>query len=120
MTLNGYKMVKTYDEYYQKKNYFGNPYPGLVDFFRTYPVKSTIPDLGCGQGRDSLVLARLGYKVTAIDLSSVGIEQLNQVAKEEDLDIRGQVRDIYDFEISEEYDMVLLDSIGKSHILMRQ
>lgn len=34
-----------------------------------------ILDLGCGVGRDSLFFAKKGYKVTAVDLSDVVIEQ---------------------------------------------
>ena len=55
-----------YDDYYLNKNYFGNPYPGLVDFFRQYQPKGTVLDLGCGQGRDALFLGELGYKAIGL------------------------------------------------------
>lgn len=104
-------MSTTYNNYYKKQNYFGNPYPGLVEFFETYTNKTTVLDLGCGQGRDSLFLGRLGYRVTGVDLSSVGIKQLNEAALIEGLKVEGMVGDIYTFDITEEYDMILLDSI---------
>lgn len=37
-------------------------------------------DLGCGQGRDVLFLGRIGYRVIDVDISDVGIQQLNLAA----------------------------------------
>ncbi len=68
-------------------------------------------DLGCGQGRDALLLGELGYCVTGIDISDLGIKQMNAIANEKKLPVVGKVADIYNYPISEEYDMVLLDSI---------
>lgn len=44
-------------------------------------------DAGCGNGRYSLAMARLGARVTAIDLSANGIAHLQVAARAEDLDI---------------------------------
>ncbi|RXV63781.1 methyltransferase domain-containing protein [Fusibacter sp. A1] len=63
-----------YDDYYLEENYFGDPYPGLEAFFKAYSPKGKVLDLGCGQGRDSLFLAGLGYEVVGVDHSKVGIE----------------------------------------------
>ena len=72
-----------YDKYYQSENLFGDPYPELVEFFAKYPQKGKILDLGCGQGRDAIALARLGYSVTGVDSSKVGIDQMIQVSQNE-------------------------------------
>lgn len=45
-------------------------------------------DLGCGQGRDALFLASLGFLVTAIDSSQEGINFINAEAKKRKLKIR--------------------------------
>jgi 2-polyprenyl-3-methyl-5-hydroxy-6-metoxy-1,4-benzoquinol methylase len=37
-----------------------------------------ILDLGCGKGRHTLLLAEMGFHVTALDLSSEGITQLEE------------------------------------------
>ncbi|QRN86167.1 methyltransferase domain-containing protein [Clostridia bacterium] len=100
-----------YDKHYQNENYFGKPYSGLVDFFSNYEPKCRVLDLGCGQGRDSLVLARMGYQVTGVDISSVGISQMNRTAALENLAVRGIIGDVYTYRIDESYDMVLLDSM---------
>ena len=76
-------MTVTYDKYYQTENLFGEPYPELIEFFAEYPYKGKLLDLGCGQGRDAIALARLGYSVTGIDNSKVGIQQMNQIGQVE-------------------------------------
>ena len=65
-----------YDKYYKTEDLFGEPYPELIDFFKIYEPKGKLIDLGCGQGRDSISLAKLGYNVTGIDNSKVGIDQM--------------------------------------------
>ncbi len=104
-------MTVTYDKYYQTEKLFGEPYPELVEFLAEYPKKGKVLDLGCGQGRDAIALARLGYSVTGIDTSKVGIEQMNQIGRDEDLNLVGQVGDIYAFNRFNEFDIVLLDSM---------
>ncbi len=100
-----------YDKYYETRDLFGETYPELIDFFKHYEPKCKLIDLGCGQGRDSIPLARLGYNVTGIDNSKVGIDQLNSISKKERLNITGLVGDIYTFDNYQEYDIVLLDSM---------
>lgn len=104
-------MTVPYDKYYQTENLFGEPYPELIAFFAEYPKKGKVLDLGCGQGRDSIALARLGYSVTGIDNSIVGIEQMNQIGLNENLNLIGQVGDIYAYDQFNKFDIVLLDSM---------
>jgi 2-polyprenyl-3-methyl-5-hydroxy-6-metoxy-1,4-benzoquinol methylase len=103
--------MSKYDRYYKIKDLFGKPYAELIEFFKQYEPKGKLIDLGCGQGRDSIPLARLGYKITGIDNSKVGIEQLNSIAKKEGLSVTGLVGDIYSFDNYQDFDIVLLDSI---------
>lgn len=100
-----------YDKYYQTENLFGKPYPELMDFLSNYPEKGTLLDLGCGQGRDSIPLSKLGYKVTGIDTSRVGIEQMNHIASNQKLALEGIVGDIFTFKNFNDFDVVLLDSM---------
>ncbi|MBN2860487.1 MAG: class I SAM-dependent methyltransferase [Sphaerochaetaceae bacterium] len=106
-----------YDIYYQDENYFGDPYPGLRDFFDTYPHKGHVLDLGCGQGRDSLHSARTlhsarqGFTVTGIDISQVGLDQLSALARSEELDVMVLHADIHSWDMQGDYDIILLDSM---------
>ena len=74
-------MTTTYDKLYKTKNLFGKPYTELIDFFTDNPPIGKVLDLGCGQGRNAIPLAILGFEVVGIDISRVGIEQINQVAQ---------------------------------------
>jgi SAM-dependent methyltransferase len=44
--------------------------------------KTTILELGCGQGRDTIWFARNGFKVYALDYSSQGLEAIDAKARE--------------------------------------
>ena len=100
-----------YDKHYKEPDHFGSPYPALVSFFRDYEPQGTVLDHGGGQGRDSIALARMGYKVTGVDVSSVGVSQMLAVSSREGLDIQGIVGDMYEYPIGDDVDVVLLDSM---------
>jgi SAM-dependent methyltransferase len=51
------------------------------------PVPSRVLDCGAGTGFLSLMAARLGHRVTALDLSTGMLERLRSKAKADDLDI---------------------------------
>ncbi len=100
-----------YDTYYETEALFGEAYAELIDFFKQYEPKGKLIDLGCGQGRDSISLAGLGYEVTGIDNSKVGIDQMNSISIREGLKLTGLVGDIYAFDNYPDFDIVLLDSM---------
>lgn len=100
-----------YDKYYETENLFGEPYAELIEFFKKYEPKGKLIDIGCGQGRDAISLARLGYIITGVDNSKVGIDQMIQISNSENLKITGLVSDIYDFDNYRDFDIVLLDSM---------
>lgn len=50
-----------------------------ADLFRTAGVRDVL-ELGAGHGRDTLYLARSGFRVTATDFSDVGLTQLRAAA----------------------------------------
>jgi tellurite methyltransferase len=104
-------MTVAYDKYYKTENLFGSPYPELIEFFSGYLEKGKVLDLGCGQGRDAIPLARIGFAVIGIDSSKVGIEQMNRIAKTENLNLNGKVTNIFEFDSFDEFDFVLLDSM---------
>ncbi|MGY5873683.1 MAG: class I SAM-dependent methyltransferase [Candidatus Thorarchaeota archaeon] len=103
-------MVK-YDKYYEEEHHFGGPYPDLVKFFAENSSRGKILDLGCGQGRDALTLADLGYEITGVDISQIGIKQMLREAKKNNLNVRGVIADIYEYPIDSSFDYILLDSM---------
>ena len=103
--------MSSYDKQYKTVNLFGEPYPELIDFFSTHTKRGKLLDLGSGQGRDAIPIARLGYNVTAIDKSKVGIKQMILKSQKEVLKIQGYVEDIYKYNDFNKYDFILLDSM---------
>ena len=104
-------MPTDYEQVYQEQRHaLGEPFKEFVTFFEQYPKQEAdVLDVGCGQGRDALFIARLGHYVTGVDLSETGIAQLLDDAKSEGLNIDGVVADLRDYEPTATYDIVVID-----------
>ena len=81
-------MTDSFNHVYGKHDdpfYYGlKPSKKLEKFLNdTHPPTGEALDLGCGEGRNSLLLARYGFHVHAIDASSQGIQKLEQYAGRE-------------------------------------
>jgi 2-polyprenyl-3-methyl-5-hydroxy-6-metoxy-1,4-benzoquinol methylase len=105
--------VTDYEKQYQKsRDVCGPPFREFVAFFERYEeTRAEVLDLGCGQGRDALLLARMGHRVLGVDISKTGISQMLEDAEREDLDVRGVVADVVEYEPSGAYDVVILDRL---------
>ncbi len=66
-------------------------------------------DVGCGQGRDALFIARLGHSVVGVDISPNGIRDLTNAAAKEGLAVKGVVADIANYTPEGTFDVVLID-----------
>lgn len=66
----------------------------LEDDIRYFPKRGKILDIACGDGRNSIYLARLGYYVHAVDFSKEALNRLNYFAKSENLDIETKLIDL--------------------------
>ena len=58
------------------------------------PEASTVVDLGAGTGACALTMARLGHRVTAVDIALAMIEQLERRAASEGLSIKTLAADV--------------------------
>jgi tellurite methyltransferase len=96
---------------------FGEPSAEIVELATTLPKNSRILDLGCGDGRNALFLARHGFEVTAIDISLNGIRKLKQLAGKEGLEVDARIADMVDFEMDARYDLVIAH--GSLHLIAR-
>jgi len=103
--------MSSYNKHYLTENYFGNSYPELIEYFDSLDKNLTVLDLGCGQGRDSLALGRMRFSVVGIDLSSIGIKQLNEIATKQQLNVKGIVGNLKDIQNISKYDIILMDSM---------
>ena len=106
-------MSTDYDALYRTTpDALGAPTPDLARFLEaalTPPAR--VLDIGCGQGHDALFLARLGHRVTGVDLSPAGIASLNDAARRDGLSVTGTVADVTAHTPSEAYDLLLFDRI---------
>ncbi|MCB9423254.1 MAG: class I SAM-dependent methyltransferase [Ardenticatenaceae bacterium] len=102
-----------YEQLYQEgRNVCGLPFPEFVQFFEgNFKKNVSVLDLGCGQGRDALFIARMGHEVLGVDLSPTGIAQMLADARKENLKISGVVADIVTFEPERDFDVVVMDRV---------
>ena len=104
-------MSTNYEEYYRQYPHgLGEPFKEFVEFFQDYPKKeASVLDLGAGQGRDSIFIAKMGHKVTVVDISPTGINQLITDAQKENLQIEGVIEDIITYKPSKYFDIIIID-----------
>ena len=107
-------MATNYDELYANDdNVCGAPFKELTGFFNDIPhtTKLNVLDAGCGQGRDTLFVARLGHTVHAIDTSPNGIQQLLAVTAKGNLNVSAEVADTRSYSTKNKFDIVLIDRV---------
>ncbi|TFG57349.1 MAG: class I SAM-dependent methyltransferase [Methanomassiliicoccus sp.] len=90
MVMEEKNQRKQWDSTYTNTDdFFGSEPSGLgyraVEIFRKNGCKKVL-ELGCGQGRDTWLFAKEGFKVTALDYSESGICQMREKAKDLCLD----------------------------------
>nr|WP_239485529.1 SAM-dependent methyltransferase [Micromonospora humidisoli] len=68
--------ARHWDELYRGRERYwsGRPNPHLVDVAGALPPGTAL-DLGCGEGGDTVWLARQGWRVTAVDVSTAALER---------------------------------------------
>ncbi|MCK8464200.1 class I SAM-dependent methyltransferase [Aliiroseovarius sp. S1339] len=104
-------MAYDYDKLYaETPAALGEPAPVFLKFFQQLEsTDARVLDLGCGQGRDALPIARLGHRVVGVDLSPNGIKELSEIADREKLRVDGVVADLRTYQPDGLFDVVLID-----------
>jgi len=82
--------VDDFDAAYRSTpDYFGaEPEALLVRFADLLDLSHPVLDVGCGQGRNTVFLARRGFSVDALDPSPVAVEQVGSLAEGKGLSVR--------------------------------
>jgi len=87
-------LSKKYKE--NNSNYDPQPDRGLLEVIKLAP-KGAVLDLGAGEGRNSIFLAKKGFKVEAIDRAREELAKCKEYAKQYKLPIKTGVVDIRKF-----------------------
>ena len=96
------KTVKTYwDKKYNNEEYvFGKtPAKFISQNYAYIPDGSRVLDMGMGEGRNAVFLARKGYKVTGVDISSVAVKKAQLLAREFGVRINTVVASLNNYKI---------------------
>jgi len=108
-----------YDNDYRKDEYFWGVEPNttclkVIELMPpTRPLK--LLDIGCGEGRDAVFLARCGYDVSAFDISEAGLEKTKRLADQARVHVRVFRANMWDYRLDENYD--ILYSSGTLHYI---
>lgn len=102
-------MAENYDSAYEKDAaLFGEKESPLLDKCAgLIPDGARVLDLGIGQGRNALPLARRGCQVTGIDTSQVAVDTVNRLAAAEKLPVEAILEDFRNYEPPRSFDAVL-------------
>lgn len=98
-------------EYATREYFFGRgPHHDVAHFIEKYnvPTDGKALDLGCGDGKNTFYLAEIGFDVTAVDQSPVGIAKIAAKANANKLAINAIATSAADFEfVPNTYQFVL-------------
>ena len=101
-------MAEDYDATYKQADYFGAAPSELLEKYADWiPAGARVLDIGAGQGRNTLPLARSGCQVTALDPSAVALAAVAKRAAAEDLTVEMVAQDFMDYEPTGNFDVIL-------------
>jgi len=96
-------MKKMWDEEYNVEHYVYGIEPNifLAENVRVIP-KGNVLSLAEGEGRNAVFLAKQGYTVTAVDVSSVGLAKAKKLAEENNVSINFVHADLEQYDMGQE------------------
>ena len=95
------------------------PNATIVEFQHLFDKSWSVLDVGCGDGKNALYLASLGYdNVDAFDLSESGIAKLNRIAAAGNIQVNSWAQDLTRFEFTKQYNLIL--SFGTLHLVSKE
>lgn len=84
------------------------------EFYNIFPKNAIVLDVGCGEGRNSIFMAKLGNRVDAFDISENGIEKAKIIAEQTGVHVNYFCCDLEKFIFEKDYDVIL--SHGVLHL----
>ena len=103
----------SWDEFYGERKFLAPfilqhtmPDENLVEFLSSNTAVENAIELGCGEGRNAIYMAKQGIAVTAVDISPVAIENAEAIAKDNGVNIDFCCQDIIKSKVTGKYDFV--------------
>ncbi|SNB46540.1 Methyltransferase domain-containing protein [Geobacter sp. DSM 9736] len=78
-----------------------------MDFIMEFCPGRKALDIACGEGRNSVFLARNGFSVTGVDISETGLAKARQWARLEELSIDFVHADLASYPLEGTYDLII-------------
>ncbi|MBC8495685.1 methyltransferase domain-containing protein [archaeon] len=97
------------DDHYTSKN----PSPVVkeyIKYLKDHKINGNVLDIGCGNGRNSVLFAKNGFTVHGIDVSESAIKIAKKNAKDNDVKISNQVGSVFRLPYNSNFFDALLDS----------
>jgi len=121
--MGGVVMDKQYHEYESVYGgtddyYWGiDPSPMCLKVISLMPPSKPLKvlDIGCGEGKDAVFLARCGYEVSAFDISDSGVEKTKRLAEKANVHVTVYKANIRDYRLDRKFD--ILYSSGVLHYI---
>ncbi len=116
-SLLGYPLqsLTEYDKRYNEDGYYWGLSPNNLcyDIMRIKPPIKPYKalDIGCGEGKDAVFLARNGYNVTAFDISEQGLFKAHELADKCGVKIDFFKADVRDFRPETDYDIIFSSGV---------
>ena len=116
-SLLGYpsQSLTEYDKKYNAEGYYWGIKPNNLcyEIMRIKPpIKPyKVLDIGCGEGKDAVFLARNGYKVTAFDVSEQGLSKARELADNCNVKIDFFKADVRDFRLEKDFDIIFSSGV---------
>lgn len=115
--LLGYRSLTPtdYEKHYKSADY----YWGITPNSMCYEIMKLRPpikplrvlDIGCGEGKDAVFLAKNGYIVSAFDVADSGIEKGKQLAEKYGTYVDFFQADIMDYRLREKFDIIFSSGV---------
>ena len=107
--------VNRYEECYRAETYYWGLAPNQItyDVLRLRPpIKPyRVLDIGCGEGKDAVFLARNGYIVTAFDIAESGIEKGKRLAESNHVEVDFFRADANEYRPKTEFDIIYCSGV---------
>lgn len=108
-------IVSDYDSRYKNEDFYWGLRPNVIcyDLMKVLPpIKPyRVLDIGCGEGKDSVFLAKCGYDVTAFDLSEIGLDKAKRLAEHNCVQVKFFKTDILDYRPDSDFDIIFSSGV---------